>query len=86
VRALTSALDANPRNVSSRAFLAAAYALLDRAADAHPELVAYDQERPDTRVSTFRTLAPVPLVLTSPTYQQLRVRLTDGLRKAGMRE
>jgi adenylate cyclase len=86
VRALTSALDANPRNVSSRAFLAAAYALLDRAADAHAELVAYDQERPDTRVSTFRTLAPVPLVLTSPTYQQLRVRLTDGLRKAGMRE
>jgi adenylate cyclase len=86
VRALTSALDANPKNVSSRAFLAAAYALLDRGADAHAELMAYDQERPDTRVSTFRTLAPVPLVLTSPTYQRLRARLTEGLRKAGMPE
>jgi thioredoxin-like negative regulator of GroEL len=86
VRALTSALDANPRYASARAFLAAAYALLGRADDARAALAAYEQERPGTRVSTFRTLAPVPLVLTSPAYQQLRSRLNEGLRKAGMPE
>jgi TolB-like protein/tetratricopeptide (TPR) repeat protein len=86
VRALTSALDANPRNLSVRAFLAAAYAFLGRTDDARAALDAYEQARPGTRISTFRTLWPVPLALTSPTYQQLRARLAEGLRKAGMPE
>jgi TolB-like protein/DNA-binding winged helix-turn-helix (wHTH) protein/tetratricopeptide (TPR) repeat protein len=86
VRALTSALDANPRYASARAFLAAAYALLGRTDEARAALAAYEQARPGTRVSTFRTRAPVPLALTSPTYQQLRARLAEGLRQAGMPE
>jgi TolB-like protein/Flp pilus assembly protein TadD len=86
VRALTSALDANPRYLSARAFLAAAYAHLGRIDDARAALDAYEQARPGTRISTFRTLWPVPLALTSPTYQQLRARLAEGLRKAGMPE
>jgi hypothetical protein len=44
------------------------------------------ERRPGTKVSTFRMFSPVPLVLTSPTYRQLRARLNEGLRKAGMPE
>lgn len=86
VHALISALGANPKNVSSHAFLAAAYALLGRPDDARTALAAYQQKRPDARVSTFRTLAPVPLALTDPAYRLQRARLDDGLRKAGMPE
>src|SRR5262249_50376615 len=86
VQALTSALDANPRYASARAFLAAAYALLGHTDEARAALAVYEQERPGTQISTFRTRSPVPLVLTSPTYQQLRTRLNEGLRKAGMPE
>jgi TolB-like protein len=86
VRALIGALDANPKNISPHAFLAAAYALLGRSEEARAALAAYLERRPGTRVSTFRTLAPVPLVLTSPNYRQLFARVHDGLRKAGMPE
>jgi TolB-like protein/cytochrome c-type biogenesis protein CcmH/NrfG len=86
VRALISALHANPKNHFSHAFLAAAYALLGRPEEAHAALVAYLERRPGTRVSTFRTRSPVPLALTSPTYRQLRARLDEGLRKSGMPE
>ena len=86
IRALNSALDANPRNVSPYAFLAAAYALRGRSDEARAALANYEQARPNTRVSTYRTLSPVPLVLTSPTYRQQRERLNEGLRKAGMPE
>jgi TolB-like protein/DNA-binding winged helix-turn-helix (wHTH) protein/tetratricopeptide (TPR) repeat protein len=84
IRSLISALDANSKNVSSHAFLAAAYALLGRSEEARASLAAYLQRRPDTRVSTFRSLSPVPLVLTSPQYRQQHERLSEGLRKAGM--
>jgi hypothetical protein len=80
------ALDANPRNRSSHAFLAAAYGLLGRSDQARAALAAYLQRRPDTRVSTFRRLSPVPLALTSPGYQQQHERLKTGLRVAGMPE
>jgi TolB-like protein/Flp pilus assembly protein TadD len=86
VRALISALDANPKNHFSHAFLGAAYALLGRPEEARAALAAYLERRPGTRVSTFRTRSPVPLVLTSPTYRQLRARLNHGLRTAGMPE
>ncbi len=86
VHALISALDANPKNVSSHAFLAAAYGLLGRTEEAHAALAAYQQKRPGARVSTFRVLSPVPLVLTGARYQQLRARVAEGLRKAGMAE
>jgi len=86
VRALTSALDANQKNVSTHAFLAAAYALLGRSQEARASLAAYLQSRPGARISTYRRLSPVPLVLTSDKYQQQRARLTEGLRKAGMPE
>src|SRR5262249_38808894 len=78
IRALISALDANPRNAASQAFLAAAYALLNRFDEAHAALGAFDRARPGTRISTFRTRAPVPLALTSPKYQQEHERLKAG--------
>jgi TolB-like protein/tetratricopeptide (TPR) repeat protein len=84
IRVLNSALDANPKNASPHAFLAAAYALLGRSEEAQAALAAYQQRRPGTRVSTFRSLSPVPLVLTSAKYQQQRERLNQGLREAGM--
>jgi adenylate cyclase len=86
VRALMGALDANPRTVFSHAFLAAAYALLGRSEEARASLAAYLQKRPDSRVSTFRSLSPVPLVLTSEVYRLQHERLKAGLRKAGMPE
>ena len=86
VRALINALDANPKNVSSHAFLAAAYALVGRSEEAHAALAAYLERHPGTRVSTFRTLSPVPLALTGPNYRQLRAHLNEGLLKAGMPE
>jgi TolB-like protein/DNA-binding winged helix-turn-helix (wHTH) protein/tetratricopeptide (TPR) repeat protein len=86
IHALNGALDANPKNLSPHAFLAAAYALLGRSDEARVELAAYLERRPDTRVSTFRRLSPVPLALTSPQYQQQLQRIADGLRKAGMPE
>jgi TolB-like protein/tetratricopeptide (TPR) repeat protein len=86
IRALISALDANPRNAASHAFLAAAYALLGRFDEARASLDAFNRERPGMRISKFRTRAPVPLVLTSPKYQQQRERLNEGLRLAGMPE
>jgi TolB-like protein/DNA-binding winged helix-turn-helix (wHTH) protein/cytochrome c-type biogenesis protein CcmH/NrfG len=86
IRSLSGALDANPRNLSSHAFLAAAYALLGRHEDARASLATYLQRRPDSRVSTFRRLSPVPLELTSPEYQQQHERLKEGLRRAGMPE
>ena len=86
VRALIGALDANPRTLSSHAFLAAAYALLGRSDDARVSLATYLQSRPTSRVSTFRQSSPVPLVLTSQRYQLQYQRLSDGLRQAGMAE
>ena len=86
IHALISALDANPKNVSSHAFLAAAYGLLGRAEEAHAALAAYEEKRPGTTLSTFRTRSPVPVALTSARYQQLRARIAEGLRKAGMPE
>jgi TolB-like protein/DNA-binding winged helix-turn-helix (wHTH) protein/tetratricopeptide (TPR) repeat protein len=86
VRALIAALDANPGNVSSHAFLAAAYARLGRAEEARAALAVYVEKHPGTRISTFRTRSPVPLELTDPKYQQLRGRVNEGLRKAGMPE
>jgi TolB-like protein/DNA-binding winged helix-turn-helix (wHTH) protein/cytochrome c-type biogenesis protein CcmH/NrfG len=86
IRTLISALDANPKNISSHAFLAAAYALLGRSEEAHAALAAYLERHPGTRVSTFRTQSPVPLALTGPPYRQLRAHLNEGLLKAGMPE
>jgi TolB-like protein/DNA-binding winged helix-turn-helix (wHTH) protein len=86
VRTLISALDANPKNHFSHAFLAAAYAHLGRSEEARTALATYLERRPETRVSTFRTRSPVPLALTGPAYRQLRARLDEGLRKAGMPE
>jgi adenylate cyclase len=86
VRYLRGALEANSKSVGSHAFLAAAFALMGRQEEAQAALAQYNQVRPATRVSTFRRFAPVPLVLTGPTYQERRRRLDEGLRKAGMPE
>jgi TolB-like protein/DNA-binding winged helix-turn-helix (wHTH) protein len=86
VRFLISAIDANPRNFSSHAFLAAAYGLLGRVDEARASLAVYLQNRPGTRISTFRRLSPVPFVLTSPTYRQQHERVSRGLRIAGLPE
>jgi TolB-like protein/DNA-binding winged helix-turn-helix (wHTH) protein len=86
LRALVSARDANPKNMSTQAFLAAAYGLLGRSEEARAALAAYLHSRPGARISTFRRNSPVPLVLTSDKYQQQRVRVSEGLRKAGMPE
>ena len=42
--------------------------------------------RPGETVASFRRESPVPLRLTSPSYQQAFERLKDGLRSAGMPE
>ena len=86
IRALINALDANPKNVFPHAFLAVAYALLNRPEQARAALAAYLERRPGERISTFRRQSPVPLALTSPSYQQQYQRLSEGLRKAGMPE
>jgi adenylate cyclase len=86
IRALTGALDANPRNHYTHAFLAAAYAQLGDLDEARAALATYLQRRSDTRISTFRRHSPVPLALTSPEYRQQRERLDEGLRKAGLPE
>ena len=86
IRALVNALDANPKNTSPHAFLAAAYALLGRSEEARAALAAYLERRPGSRVSTFRTQSPVPLALTSSAYRQLFARVHEGLRKSGMPE
>lgn len=86
IRALVNALDANPKNNSPHAFLAAAYALLGRSEEARAALAAYLERRPGSRVSTFRTQSPVPLALTSTAYRQLFARVQEGLRKSGMPE
>jgi TolB-like protein/DNA-binding winged helix-turn-helix (wHTH) protein/tetratricopeptide (TPR) repeat protein len=86
IHSLTSALDANPKYLSSHAFLAATYALLDRPDQARAALATYLQRYPDTRISTFRRLSPVPFALTSPKYRQQHERINEGLRKAGMPE
>src|SRR5215813_7274320 len=86
IRALVNALDANPKNISPHAFLAAAYALLGRPEEARAALAAYLERRPGARVSTFRTQAPVPLALTSAAYRQQFARVREGLRKGGMPE
>jgi adenylate cyclase len=84
IRALTGALQANPKNVTSQGFLAAAYALIGRPEDARAALAQYDQARPGARVSTFRLHSPVPLALTSAKYREQYERLKEGLRRAGM--
>jgi TolB-like protein/thioredoxin-like negative regulator of GroEL len=86
IHALTSALDANPKYLTSHAFLAATYALLDRPDQARAALATYLQRYPDTRISTFRRLSPVPFALTSSKYRQQHERISEGLRKAGMPE
>jgi tetratricopeptide (TPR) repeat protein len=86
IRALVNALDANPKNTSPHAFLAAAYALLGRSEEARAALAVYLERRPGSRVSTFRTQAPVPLALTNAAYRQLFARVHEGLRKSGMPE
>jgi tetratricopeptide (TPR) repeat protein len=86
IRFLRMALDANPSAVSTHAFLAAAYALIGRLDEAQAELARHDQLRPGETVANFRRASPVPLRLTSPSYQQLYERLREGLRKAGMPE
>jgi TolB-like protein/DNA-binding winged helix-turn-helix (wHTH) protein/cytochrome c-type biogenesis protein CcmH/NrfG len=86
IRALINALDANPKNISSHAFLAAAYALLGRSEQARAALAAYLERRPGERISTFRRHSPVPLALTSLNYRKQYERLSEGLHKAGMPE
>jgi TolB-like protein len=84
VTALRAAIDANPADAGDYAVLAAAYALIGRQEEAHEALAEYDRASPGMTVGTFRIHSPVPLNLTDPRYRQLRERLKDGLRKAGM--
>jgi adenylate cyclase len=86
IRYLRMALDANPNAMSPHAFLAAAYALTDRMDEAHEELGQYARLRVGETVGHFRRDTPVPLRLTSSSYQQLFERVRDGLRSAGMPE
>lgn len=86
IRSLRTALEVNPDYVSSFGVLAAAYALKGLDADAHAALAQYRRSNPDVTVSTFRSLSPVPLKLTSGAYLKQRERLKAGLRKAGMPE
>src|SRR5262245_57854258 len=86
IRSLRTAIEVNPTYVSAYAVLAAAYALKGFDEEAHVALAHYRRSNPDMTVSTFRSLSPVPLTLTSPAYLKQRERLKEGLRKAGMPE
>jgi adenylate cyclase len=86
IRFLRMALDANPNALSPHAFLAAAYAFQGRIDEAREELRQYARLRPSESVANFRRESPVPLRLTSPSYQQRFERLKEGLRSAGMPE
>ena len=86
IRFLRLALDANPKAVSTHAFLAAAYALTGHIEDARAALAQHDRLRPGETVTNFRRTSPVPFRLTSPEYRQQFERVKDGLRKAGMPE
>ena len=80
------ALEANPNSISTYALLAAACALTGRDDEARAALARYIGVHPRATVSDFRRFAPVPLRLTSESYQWQRERLKEGLRKAGMPE
>ena len=86
IASLQGAVESNPANLGDYAVLAAAYALSGRNEDAREALAKYNGFRPGTTVSSFRSLAPVPLYLTSASYRQQRERLKEGLRRAGMPE
>jgi adenylate cyclase len=86
IRFLRMALDANPNGLSPHSFLAAAYALIGRLDEAREEVAKYARLRPGETVASFRRESPVPLRLTSPSYQQRFERVKDGLRSAGMAE
>jgi len=84
VRSLRAALDSNPNTVGTYALLASAYALAGLADKSRAALAQYQKYHPDVTVGSFRSLAPVPLNLTTEKYRQQFERLKDGLRKAGM--
>jgi|SRR5215831_5071704 len=79
-----AALDSNPNTVGSYALLASAYALAGLGDKSRAALAQYQKYQPDVTVGSFRSLAPVPLNLTTEKYRQQFERLKDGLRKAGM--
>ena len=83
-RSLRAALDSNPNTVGSYALLASAYALAGLADKSRLALAEYQRYYPDVTVGSFRSLAPVPLKLTSQKYRRQFERLKEGLRKAGM--
>jgi predicted Zn-dependent protease len=84
VRSLRTALDSNPNTVGTYALLASAYALAGHADKSRLALAQYQKYNPDVTVGSFRSLAPVPLNLTTWKYRQQFERLKEGLRKAGM--
>src|SRR5262249_1884007 len=84
VRSLPAALDSNPNTVGTHAVLASGYALAGYADKSRLALVQYQKYYPNVTVGSFRSLAPVPLKLTTEKYRQQFERLKDGLRKAGM--
>jgi tetratricopeptide (TPR) repeat protein len=84
VRSLRASLDSNPNTVGSYALLASAYALAGLGDKSRAALAQYQEYQPDVTVGSFRSLAPVPLNLTTEKYRQQFERLKDGLRKAGM--
>jgi hypothetical protein len=81
---LRAAIDSNPNNIGTYALLASAYALGGLADKSRLALAQYQKYYPNVTVGSFRSLAPVPIKLTSRKYQQQFERLKDGLRKAGM--
>ena len=83
---LRAAVESNPADVGDYAVLAAAYALSGRNDEARLALAEYSRSHPETTVASFRSVSPVPLRLTDPSYRRQRERLKDGLRKAGMPE
>src|SRR6201984_2802273 len=82
VRSLRTALDSNPNTVGIYALLASAYALAGHADKSRLALAQYQKYNPDVTVGGFRSLAPVPLNLTTRKYRQQFERLKEGLRKA----
>src|SRR5215472_13922063 len=84
VRSLRAALDSNPNTVGTYALLASSYALDGQIDKSRLALAQYQKYSPDVTVGSLRSLAPVPLKLTTEKYRQQFERLKEGLRKAGM--
>ncbi|HZU51159.1 MAG TPA: adenylate/guanylate cyclase domain-containing protein [Sphingomicrobium sp.] len=84
IRLLRLSADANRNDFRAPAFLAAIYALSNRADEAALALAEALRVQPGITIKRLFDDWSVPLNATSPVYQQQHERIREGLRMAGM--